>query len=133
MSIFARIVVWCYHSNITKFLLNAGLSEPMGRSPRGGVGAFLIFGRTVNPISTRCVDYAHHSTTSPPGLCPDNGRYVTHISHLMRGGGRLCPTCYYSPPPDFQTFRRPLERYQFLQIRDEHPPSSMKHTIYKLL
>ena len=25
-------------------------------------------GRTVNPISTRGADYAHHSTTSPPGF-----------------------------------------------------------------
>ena len=25
-----------------------------------------VFGRTVNPISTRGADYAHHSTTSPP-------------------------------------------------------------------
>ena len=41
----------------------------------GGGGA--VFGRTVNPISTRGADYAHHSTTSPP------------------------------PPPDFQPLRRP--------------------------
>ena len=25
-----------------------------------------MFDRTVNPISTRGADYAHHSTTSPP-------------------------------------------------------------------
>ena len=27
-----------------------------------------VFGRTVNPISIRGADYAHHSTTSPPGF-----------------------------------------------------------------
>ena len=27
-----------------------------------------VFGRTVNPISTREADYAHHSTTSPFGF-----------------------------------------------------------------
>ena len=35
----------------------------------GGLGALAppVFGRTVNPISTRRADYyAHHSTTSPP-------------------------------------------------------------------
>ena len=26
------------------------------------------FGRSVNPISTRGADYAHHSTTCPPGF-----------------------------------------------------------------
>ena len=32
----------------------------------GGLGA--VFGQTVNPISTRGADYAHHSTTSPLGF-----------------------------------------------------------------
>ena len=27
-----------------------------------------VFGRTVIPMSTREADYAHHSTTSPPGF-----------------------------------------------------------------
>ena len=34
----------------------------------GGALAPPVFGQTVNPISTRGVDYAHHSTTSPPGF-----------------------------------------------------------------
>ena len=37
---------------------------------RGGWGALAppVFGRTVNPISTRGADYAHYSTTSLPGF-----------------------------------------------------------------
>ena len=27
-----------------------------------------VFGQTVNPISTRGADYAHHSNPSPPGV-----------------------------------------------------------------
>jgi hypothetical protein len=36
----------------------------------GGRGALAppVFGQTVNPISTRGADYAHHSTTSPPRI-----------------------------------------------------------------
>ena len=34
----------------------------------GGALAPLVFGRTVNPISTRGADYAHHITTGPPGF-----------------------------------------------------------------
>ena len=36
----------------------------------GGLGSLAppIFGQTVNPISTRVADYAHHSNTSPPGF-----------------------------------------------------------------
>ena len=39
-----------------------------GLSPEGGLGASAspIFDRSVNPISTREADYAHHSTTNPP-------------------------------------------------------------------
>ena len=33
-----------------------------------GASAPPMFGRTVNPISTRGADYAHHSTSSPPGF-----------------------------------------------------------------
>ena len=38
-----------------------------GRRKGGTLGASAppMFGRTVNPISTRGADYAHHSTTSP--------------------------------------------------------------------
>ena len=37
----------------------------------GGAGEALappVFGKTVNPISTRGADYTHHITTSPPGI-----------------------------------------------------------------
>ena len=35
----------------------------------GGAGGHVpVFGRTVNPISTRGADYAHHSTKCPPGF-----------------------------------------------------------------
>ena len=39
-----------------------------GPSQVGGWGNVSppVFGQTVNPISTRGADYAHHSTTSPP-------------------------------------------------------------------
>ena len=38
-----------------------------GRRKGGTLGASAppMFGRTVNPISTRGADFAHHSTTSP--------------------------------------------------------------------
>ena len=36
------------------------------RLSQAGGGA--VFGKTVNPTSTRGADYAHHSTTSPPGF-----------------------------------------------------------------
>ena len=43
-----------------------------GCRKRGGLGGFTppppIFGQTVNPISTRGADYAHHSTSSPLGF-----------------------------------------------------------------
>ena len=54
-----------------------------GLSQARGLGVFSppVFGQTVNPISTRGADCAHHSTTSPP--------------------------------PDFQTLRRPC--YYVLQ------------------
>ena len=42
------------------------------RDRRGGgaVAPFPEFGRSVNPISTRGADYAHHSTTCPPDFWP---------------------------------------------------------------
>ena len=45
-------------------------SYESGLSQAGGLGGFRtpVFGQTVNPISTMGVDYAHHSTTSPPGF-----------------------------------------------------------------
>ena len=41
--------------------------RPVARGGAGGLGG-LVFGQTVNPISTRGADYAHHSPTSPPGF-----------------------------------------------------------------
>ena len=43
---------------------NQGCRKP------GGWGVFspIVFGITVNPISTKGTDYAHHSTTSPSGF-----------------------------------------------------------------
>ena len=38
------------------------------RGGAGGAAAPPDFGRSVNPISTRGADYAHHSTTCPPGF-----------------------------------------------------------------
>ena len=47
--------------------------------------AHLEFGSSVNPISTRGADYAHHITASPPGfenpaaaLRSDNDRNIVH-------------------------------------------------------
>ena len=48
-----------------------GGSLEAGPSPAGGLGGALappVFGQSVNPISTRGANYAHHSTTSPPGF-----------------------------------------------------------------
>ena len=47
------------------------VNSKQGRRKRGAAGGALappVFGQTVNPISTKGADYAHHSTTSPPGF-----------------------------------------------------------------
>ena len=46
------------------YIYTAGLPQAEGGA--GGALAPPIFGQTVNPISTRGADYAHHITTSPP-------------------------------------------------------------------
>ena len=53
-----------------------------------GLGGFSftpphVFGRTVNPISTRLTDYAHHSITSPPGFS-DLATALNSIPKLCR-------------------------------------------------
>ena len=50
------------HSNAVYFSLYVAIPGP---SQAGGAP---LFGRSVNPISTRGADYAHHSTTSPHGF-----------------------------------------------------------------
>ena len=54
-----------YTTEINSVILKRVLKR--GPSQGGDFGGFNIsmFGRTVNPISTRGADYAHHSTTSP--------------------------------------------------------------------
>ena len=60
-----------------------------GRRKVGAWGALAspMFGRTVNPISTRGADYARHSTTSPPKFSDlATALHVLHdfhISHLI--------------------------------------------------
>ena len=44
------------------------LLRDAARGRAGGAAAPPDFGRSVNPISTRGADYAHHSTTCPPGF-----------------------------------------------------------------
>ena len=44
------------------------LSKPVASGGAGGALAPPVFGQTVNPISTRGADYAHHSNTSPPRI-----------------------------------------------------------------
>ena len=59
------------HNN-QKFMLSLGVNSScnillQARRKRGGWGGFSplpVFGRTVNPISTRGADYAHQSTIS---------------------------------------------------------------------
>ena len=53
---------------VTKFCMNTLRAV----KARGAVGAMASpdFGRSVNPISIRGVDYAHHIITCPPGF-PD--------------------------------------------------------------
>jgi hypothetical protein len=41
-----------------------------------------MFGRTVNPISTRGADYARHSTTSPPKISD----LATALYPIIRNG-----------------------------------------------
>ena len=43
-------------------------ARPVASGGAGGAIVSPVFGQTVNPISTRGADYAHHSTTSPPGF-----------------------------------------------------------------
>ena len=47
-------------------LLTYELNRAVASGGTGGALAPLVFGQTVNPISTRGADYTHHSTTSPP-------------------------------------------------------------------
>ena len=49
--------------NYSKLVLRPVLS-----GGRGGHAPPPVFGRTVNPISTRGTDYAHHSTECPTGF-----------------------------------------------------------------
>ena len=44
------------------------LCRPVASGGAGGARAPPVFGRTVNPISTRRADYTHHRTTSPSGF-----------------------------------------------------------------
>ena len=48
-------------------MVKFGQNHASGPSQGGDFGGFSppMFGRTVNPISTRGADYAQHSTTSP--------------------------------------------------------------------
>ena len=74
-------------------LWSGGCPEFAGLSQAGGLGGLgpPIFGRTVNPISTRGADYVHHSTTSlPPQIfrpCdgPDSKRMVPSMVHDIMG------------------------------------------------
>ena len=65
-----------------------------GRRQGGGVQPpQLIFDRSVNPISNRGADYAHHSTTSPPQIfwpCdgPDVVCKIYTIFHSRVVGGQ---------------------------------------------
>jgi hypothetical protein len=54
-----------YTTEINSVILKRVLKR--GPSQGGDFAGFNIsmFGRTVNPISTRGADYAHHSTTNP--------------------------------------------------------------------
>ena len=55
----------------------------------GGLGGFSppppVFGLTVNPISTRGEDYAHHSNTSPPWFS-DLATALLNISRYIQCG-----------------------------------------------
>ena len=59
-----------------------------GRRKWGAEGALAppIFGQTVNPISTRGTDYAHHSTLSPPPRIsrPCNGPLTVNTFRLPK-------------------------------------------------
>ena len=47
-----------------------------------GALAPTVFCQTVNPISTRGTDYAHHSTTSPPGFSDQAATMSIESLHL---------------------------------------------------
>ena len=51
-------MTWCANEGISKQMLGAQLGQPPPP----------VFGRTINLISTRGADYAHHSATSPFGF-----------------------------------------------------------------
>ena len=55
--------------------------RPVARGGAGGLGG-LVFGQTVNPISTRGADYAHHSPTSPPGFS-DLATALLYLKHFI--------------------------------------------------
>ena len=62
-------------------LVLAGPSQAGGGN--GEALALPVFGQTVNPISTRGEDYAHHSNSSPPGLS-DLATALSHgLSHQI--------------------------------------------------
>ena len=54
-----------------------------------GASAPPMFGRTVNPITTRGADYAHHSTTSPLKLS-DLVTALHYVSDRLDGYIRVC-------------------------------------------
>ena len=60
-----------------------------GRRKGGTLGASAppMFGRTVNHISTRGADYAHHSTTSPPKFSDLATALTVHLMSALRQPG----------------------------------------------
>ena len=61
---------------------------------KGGWGASVppVFGQTVHPISTRGEDYAHHSTTIPPGF--SDLATALYCSTLFKHGELKVPKVY---------------------------------------
>ena len=73
---------------ITNFIINISKVYIAGPSSGGGWGASAPpnFDRSVNPISTRGADYAHHSTTSPPGFSDlATGLMYMHLRDVTTG------------------------------------------------
>ena len=54
---------------------------PLASRWAGWALAHLEFGSSVNPITTRGVDYAHHITASPPGF-ENPAASLYHISEM---------------------------------------------------
>ena len=81
----------------------AAATLPLGATAPRSPGRFFRFPKKHETQKRRCKADGTGVGAGPPEFC----KYVDPIQ--TRGRGRLCPTQYHSPPPDFSTFLRPCD------------------------